>query len=238
MKRLKFASASVALLFVGWLVIGILWAQWHRYESVVPGWRYGHLSGAVFPSSDNTVRGTGFFMLAVKAHSKGAWYWQVPTNFSYAAFEIQTSRELNDRSDTNLISVTLPSLAFRSITSTGILSATELRRFLIADSARPESSPTVTDCEWLIHVLERAHSGSFPPPRHHGINEDELADSALRPPPAFGVSFQHFDLGMGFPWIIWVGVGIWALLVWIGARKWLAPRVSNSRPSNESGHVT
>lgn len=229
MKRLKFASIALVLLLVGWLVVGTFWVQWHRYESVVPGWRYGHLSGTVFPSSDSTDRGNGFFMLAIKARSKGAWYWHAPTNFPYAAFEIQTSREMNDRSDTNLISVTLPSLAFRSITSTGVLSATELRRFLIADNALPESSPTVADCEWLIHVLERAHTGSFPPPRHHGINRHEFAESALRPPPALDVSFQHFDLGIGFPWIICVWVGIWVLLIWIGVRKWLVPRVSKPR---------
>jgi hypothetical protein len=152
--RLKFASASLALLFVGWLVIGTFWMQWHRHETTGPGYRFGRLSGAVFPTSDHN---NGFFMLAVKARSEGAWCWHAPTNFSYSTFERRTSHSRSPGWETNLLTVTLPSHAFRSMTSTGILSATELRRFLVADNAPPEGSPTVADCEWLIHVLERAH---------------------------------------------------------------------------------
>lgn len=229
--RLKFASVALALLFVGWFVIGTLWTQWHRNETIVPGWLFGRLSGVVGPNyGEATVRETVEpFLVGFKSKSPGAWYWHAPTNFSYSTFEIRTSRSRSPGWETNLLTVAWPSQAFRSMTSTGILSATELRRFLVADNAPPEGSPTVADCEWLIHVLERAHTGSFPPPRHHGIKENELADSALRPPPVFDAYFQHFNLGLPMPWIVWAWLAIWIALVWIAARKWPVPRVSRSR---------
>lgn len=196
----------------------------HRYEIEGPGWRYGRISGMVLPNfsaGDDEMR---IFSLELKTQSTGRWYWRAPTNFIYDRIDLDLGCESGGNLKHDHLSVVLPALAYRSGSTTGILDAAALRRFLVAPNAPNDFRPTATDCEWIIEILKRASKASFPRPRHHAIGFEEFTDSGLRPPNMFNVSFHHFNLGMSFPWPFWTWLFLWSALVSITWRKWVKSR--------------
>lgn len=224
MKHFAFWATAVLAFVGGWFFLSVPWTYGHRYEITGPGWRYGHISGSVFPNSSELDDGFAIFSLGIKSKSVAAWYWRVPTNFVYTRFELQTGLENGENWKTNYVSVELPSLAYRANSSTGILDGITLRRFLVDPNAPASVRPTAVDCDWIIEMLKLAHDGTFPRPRHHSIKTEDFANSGSPPPSDFDISFHHFDLGMGFPWPFWAWLFTWGVLVWFAGRKWLKRR--------------
>ncbi|MBI1178487.1 hypothetical protein GC207_13720 [bacterium] len=222
--RFAFISLALLILVVGWLAVMLFSHTWTAYPGMVLCRSYGRISGTVFFSRSDAGEDVAPFSLRIRAASAAAWHWSVPTNFNYDEFELETGRTAEGAPGADHLSVRLPTLDYQANSATGVLNAVTLRQFLVGSHASPNARPTANDCEWIIKILERAHDGSFPRPRHAGIDARQFAGAGLQPPTAFAVSFYHFDLGMGIPWPFWVWLFVWGALVWFAERKWMRRR--------------
>lgn len=198
----------LALLPLGCIAAQIVWAvTHHRYDSPNAGYYYGSVHGRFFGNDDDE---TYFFTFDGKTQPQ--WRWTYFTNFSYRTLQFEWRRfdggpdEIGDKGV-----LSLPSFAYQSQHSTGVLTRARLSEWLLGvTNATQAESPSVAA---VFDFIEAAGTGTLPPPKHHGYHFEA---------PGRG-SIQHFQLGFGVGGLVFVWVGIWLLLAVLIGRRILRP---------------
>jgi nitrogen fixation-related uncharacterized protein len=200
----RFGLLAVASLVVGCLMAQALWwASHHRYDDPDSGYYYGSVHGS-FSGPDANA-----YMFHFKGHSEARWHWMYSTHFVYRSLRFGWFR-FDERGDQlgNTGTLTLPSFAFESSQGTGVLTRPLLSEWLLGTTNAPPNQMRGVDR--IYELLQAAAEGTLPAPRHH---------TYYFPQPIHG-SMQHFRLGLGISWPVYVWFGIWlAGVVFFGRRR-------------------
>jgi hypothetical protein len=108
----------------------------------------------------------------------------------------------------NTGTLTLPSFAFESSQGTGVLTRPLLSEWLLGTTNAPPNQMRGVDR--IYELLQAAAEGTLPAPRHH---------TYYFPQPIHG-SMQHFRLGLGISWPVYIWLVIWLSgVVYFGRRR-------------------
>lgn len=200
----RFGLLAGASLVVGCLMAQFLWsATHHRYVDPDSGYYYGSVHGS-FSGPDANA-----YMFHFKGHSEARWRWTYSTNFVYRRLQYGWVR-FDGRGDQlgNTGTLTLPSFLFESSQSTGVLTRPLLSEWLLDTTNGPPDQMRGVDR--IYELLQAAAEGTLPAPRHHTYGFPEPVNGSL----------QHFRIGLGISWPVFVWFGIWlAGVVFFGRRR-------------------
>lgn len=200
----RFGLLAGSSLVVGCLMAQLLWsATHHRYVDPASGYYYGSVHGSLSGTDDTS------YSFYFKGHSEARWRWTYSTNFVYRSLQCGCVRfDGGGDPSGNTGTLTLPSFVFESSRGTGVLTRPLLSEWLLGTSNAPPDQMRGVDR--IYELLQAAAEGTLPVPRHHGYSFREPVDGRM----------QHFRLGLGISWPVFVWLGIWlAGVVYFGRRR-------------------
>ncbi len=206
-----FTAVALLVLVIGYCGAEVVWRlTHHRYETPNTGAYYGAVS-ARFSSVDDSV-----YSFSFSGTTPVKWYWIHPTNFTYSALEMEWRGNGSEGSAT----LKLPEFTYYSANSTGAFSREVLAEWLVGN-IYSASTEDLQGVDLIYANVDAARRGSLPPPSHHGVS---FADDA----PVIG-HVQHFLLGYGIDWLVFLWVAVWLFAVICLALKIRGARGSKSR---------
>lgn len=220
-KKILLGFLILALLPIGCLAAQVLWAVLHhRYDSPNAGY-YHSAVHARFSGLDDAV-----YYFAFDGKTQPEWRWTYFTNFIYPTLQFEWHRfdeSANMSEDKGIL--TLPSLAYQSKHSTGVLTRAVLSKWLLGKTdLRAGDSQSI---EAIFGFIEAAGQGNLPAPNHHGYHFQT---------PVHG-SLHHFRLGSGIGGLVFIWVGIWLVLVFLSGRKIMMSQNPQESPLLPAGRL-
>lgn len=195
-KILTFVVAALATLLAGCFALIFTSNMVDSYlgrDSRVPhspGIYSGHVT-ASFNSLD------GYYHLRFRGETPTRWRWNPRTNFVYKRLEINWwGAGAGDSAVVNL-----PSLAYQSHGSTGLLSQATLAGWLLETDPGQNRTNDTEALEKIFSYVRAAGHGSLPAPSHH--------THGLKEQPVRGVIFTGCT---GVPWFILLWFVVWLYL--------------------------
>jgi hypothetical protein len=212
-KAAVFVLAAVLVGLIGYYVTQFMWDFTHRYRHPNTGKYHGSMTAWInsFGSLEEPFdKGGGpDFNLRLRGETSPRWYWMCPTNFAYSSIDFDWSTLTTNGNAT----VALPSLAYSSSSSTGVLTKAVLADLLLPPK-QPRSAEGMRRIDLVFGYIEAAGQGSLPPPQHHPISLRERFDPMQ-------VVITHFCVGFGIPGAVYIWFVVWICLVVFAGRRYL-----------------